>query len=194
MIQIDINGDRDSIDPGSIKELQDYIHSKVPDDQVVCVLRVNGNELPESSLEDLTISTIRLVSVKSDTTQALAVASLGDTGDWIERIAEVLDGIARDYRLGNEKDGAGRLVLVIDALQVLVGLLQGIHSSITLEEEHRNRLAIPWEDASIQLRTAIEGLAEDLESGDPIRIADRAGYAVPRSLNRFKELLGDLRP
>ena len=35
----------------------------------------------------------------------------------------------------------------------------------------------------------VRGLFSELESGDPIRLADRTGYSLPRALTQFRELL-----
>ena len=192
MIQLEINAKHETIEPGSIKELRDRIQTTLPSGHVICRLHINGREIAESQLDEFSVGTIRDITVQSDTPQALARAALGETQEWIDRIRNALNVIANDYRLGRDKDGASRLITVIDALQVLVGLLQGIHSCIDLDPDTRRNLRDPWEQAEAQLKSSLEGLVEDLQTGDPVQIADRTAYALPRSLGRFQEILQGL--
>jgi hypothetical protein len=132
---------------------------------------------------------IRRVQVVTESLVELAHQAIDGTRDWIGRICQVLDSVAGDYRMGREVDAAGRLVDVIDALQVLVGLLRGIHANLPLEGSKGARLDDSWTRAEIALRDSIEDLASDIEIGDPIRLADKTGYVIPRCLGSFRDLL-----
>jgi hypothetical protein len=190
MIELDVNGRSTGIEPASIPDLRAMVGRALPSEHVVCTLRVNGREVPESGLEELELRAIRRLEVKSATPRDLAYQALGETREWIGRICDVLQSVARDYRLGRDKDAHERMASVADALQVLAGLLHGIWAFVDSDPGVRGRLQGPWSEAEAGLRRSIEGLIEDMESGDPVRLADHAGYLLPRSLERFHDILG----
>ncbi|TDJ02898.1 MAG: hypothetical protein E2O73_01300 [Deltaproteobacteria bacterium] len=192
MIQLQINKVSETIRPSSIGELRGYLQRALQPGHVISVLRVNGLEIAEERLGEFEPDAIRTLEVQTALPADLAWESLTETQEWIERICAVLDSIAQDYRLGREHEGASRLVSVVDALQVLVGLLQGIHASLDLDQGTRGRIAVPWQDAESELKLSVEGLVQDLEQGDPERLADRTGYALPRSLGRFRDVLAEI--
>ncbi len=192
MIQLDINGISETIAPSSIGELRSSLQRTLQPGHVITVLRVNGLEVAEERLDEFDPTAIRTLEVQTALPADLARESLAETREWIERICGVLDSIAQDYRLGRENEGASRLVSVVDALQVLVGLLQGIHVSLDLDPGTRGRIAVPWQDAESELKLSVEGLMQDLEEGDPERLADRTGYALPHSLGRFRDVLAEI--
>jgi len=192
MIQLEINGARQTVDPRSIEELSDHLRRAIQPGHVICVLVVNGLEVAESRLDEFDVGSIRTLEVRAAAPADLARQALGETREWIERICNVLDSIAQDYRLGREDNGTARLVPVVDSLHVLVGLLQGIHAALELDHASRARLEAPWKEAENELKRSVEGLMEDLEAGDPVRLADRTGYALPQSLGRFREVLGGI--
>lgn len=192
MIQFEINGARETVAPHSIADLQKHLRGNIPAGHVICVLSVNGLESTEDRLVDFDVASIRSIKVRTASPAELARDALGETRAWIDRICGVLESIAQDYRLGRESDGTDRLVSVLDALQVLVGLLGGIHDSLELDQATRARLEAPWREAEGELKLSVEGLMEDLTQGDPLRLADRTSYTLPRSLGRFREVLGEI--
>ncbi len=192
MIQLEINGVRETSTPQSIAELQEHLRGCVPAGHVVCALSVNGLESAQDRLVDFDVASIRSIEIRTASPAELARDALGETRAWIDRICGVLESIAQDYRLGREANGADRLVSVLDALQVLVGLLSGIHDSLELDPAARARFEGPWREAEGELKLSVEGLMEDLTQGDPLRLADRTSYTLPRSLGRFREVLGQI--
>jgi len=192
MIHMNINERGETITPSSIEELRSHINGAIQAGHVISVLRVNGLEVGESRLEDFDVAAIQTLEVRSSLPAELALQSLAETRDWIQRICGVLDSIAQDYRLGRESNGASRLVSVVDALQVLVGLLQGIHVSLELDNSTRASIDTSWQQAEGELKLSVEGLMQDLELGDPVRLADRTGYTLPRSLGRFRDVLAQI--
>jgi ADP-heptose:LPS heptosyltransferase len=193
VIQLQINGTQQTAAPGSIGELRQLIKDAAPSNEVICVIRVNGIEISEDRLDDFGISSIETVEVQTANPTSLARQALGETQEWIGRICGVLTSIADDYRLGRNREGASRLVTVVDALQVLVGLLQGIHAFLDIDQNERDLLNRSWKEAEVQLRDSIAGLVEDLEIGDPVRLADHTGHILPRSLGRFRDILHEIR-
>lgn len=192
MIQLEINGAHETIDPGSIEELRTRILEGIPEGHVICVLLVNELEMALTRLDEFDLESIRSLGVRSQNPVVLARESLTETQEWIRQICDVLGSIARDYRLGREDDGANRLVSVVDALQVLVGHLQGIRTVLVQGEDTSDGLHGPWLEAAGELRSAIEQLVEDIVSGDPVRLADRTGHTLPASLGRFREVLAQI--
>ncbi|MFQ5513537.1 MAG: hypothetical protein ACE5FG_03805 [Myxococcota bacterium] len=193
MIQLSMNGTESGVEPGSIEELRRIIEEATPPGEVRCVMRINGTEIGEERLDEFNLGAIRSLEVSTAVPAELARQCLSETRDWIERICGVLSSIADDYRVGREHQAASRLVSVVDALDVLVGLLGGIHSCIELEPPTRAALDRGWKLAEEELRASISGLVGDLEAGDPVRLADRAGHTLPRSLGVFRELLHQIR-
>lgn len=192
MIELAINGVQQTLDPPSSADLKDHLHRSVPHGHVICRLLVNGLEVDEARLDEFALDSIQTLEVQTAAPTELARSSLPETREWIQRICGVLDSISEDYRLGREGEGANRLVSVVDALQVLIGLLDGIHSSLPMDAAVRLRFEEPWQEAASDLEAAVRGLMEDLEAGDPLRLADRTGYALPRSLGRFRDVLGEI--
>jgi len=192
MIQVEINGQRRGLTPSSMKELQDLLALAVPRGHGVCVFRVNGRDIADVELASFDLSSVRGIELRSEPLGEIARRSVRETREWIGRICTVLESISGDYRLGRETAGASRMVHLVDALQVLVHLLDGIHAHLELGDELRRRIAPLWSGAHASLCEAVEGIASDLESGDAVQLADRTGYALPRCLGTFRELLGQL--
>ncbi len=189
MIQVDVNGARRELEPGSIDELRGYLNGAVPTDEVICVLRVNGEEISEEALLGVPVPTIRTLEIKSARPQSLAQGAIPEAVEWMQRLSEVLRSVAEDYRIGEERRGAERLVPVSDALQVLVGLLSGIRE-FGLDPEAETALAAPWEDAVSNLRKTLAAFLTEFEGGDSIRMADLLGHDLPEVLDRFIHMLG----
>ena len=192
MIELAINGVQQTIEPPSMAELKDCLRESVPDGHVICRLLVNELEVDESRLEDFALNSIHALDMHTAAPGELARSSLPETREWIQRICGVLDSISEDYRLGREGEGANRLISVVDALQVLIGLLDAIHESLPMEAGVKPLFEEPWNEAATELEASVRGLMEDLEAGDPVRLADRTGYVLPRSLGRFRDVLGEL--
>ncbi len=192
MIHLDINGGSETIALSSLEELKRHLSRAIPAGYVISTLRVNGMEVAESQLDEFEVAAIRTLEVRTALPAELARESLTETHEWIGRICGVLDSIAQDYRLGRENEGANRLVSVVDALQVLVGLLQAIHTSLELDRATRARVDMSWQEAESDLKRSVEGLMQDLEVGDPVRLADRMGYTLPQSLGRFQDVLAQI--
>jgi hypothetical protein len=106
----------------------------------------------------------------------------------------VLESIARDYRTGRETEAARNLVEVLDAMQVVTVLLGGIHRFLDVSPAHRAGFERAWREAEDELKRATVELQADLESGDPVRLADRTGWTLPSALRRFAVLLEQLAP
>jgi hypothetical protein len=189
VITLEINGKQQSLEAETIDDVLKRIRDAIPPTEVTCLIRVNGIEMSEDQLGDFSVSSIQTIEVQTANPGALARESLGETQQWIERICGVLSSIAADFRLGRDKEGANRLVTIVDALQVLVGLLQGIHTCLELEQGQRVALDRVWEEAEVDLKNSIASLLQDMENGDPVRLADSAGHTLPRSLGRFREIL-----
>ena len=192
MIKLEVNGSQQTIYSGSTHELRSYLTDLIPPGEVLCSMRVNGQEIAESQLDTFSIDGIQRVEVSSGLPADLARGALGETAEWITRICTALDSVARQYRMGQEKVAAGELVSVIDALNVLVELLKAIDTFLPVDLTASPQSQSDWKEAEDDLHRSLKGLLEDMEAGDPIRLADRAGYAVPRSLMRFREVLGRL--
>ncbi len=189
MIQVEVNGARRELEPGSIDELRGYLNGAVPTDEVICVLRVNGEEISEEDLLGVSVPTIRTLEIKSARPQSLAQSAIPEAVEWMQRLSEVLRSVAEDYRIGEERRGAERLIPVSDALQVLVGLLSGIRE-FGLDPEAETALAAPWEDAVSNLRNTLDAFLTEFEGGDSIRMADLLGHDLPEVLGRFIHMLG----
>jgi hypothetical protein len=192
MVQLEVNGQRHAFAASSMEELVRRIDAEIAEGQVICALRVNGQEIAPSRLAEFDVAAVRSVEVQSAPPRVLAREAVGNTIEWIGRICEALESVSRDYRLGHERAATDRLASVIDALQVLVSLLGGIRQFLGLEGAARGELSARWTRAELELRESVEGLARDMQSGDPVQIADRTGYALPRSLRDFRGVLEDL--
>jgi len=192
MIELDVNGKPHRIDPRSIEELARAITGPVPSGHGVCRVLVNGREMAESQPAQCDLATVRHVRVESAPFHEIASGAVAETSEWITRICGVLDSIANDYRFGNESQATGRLPNVADALQVLVHLLDGLRAHLPVASGRRTDFTDQWQAAQLELRDAIDDLARDLEAGDPVQLADRTGYTLPRKLSRFRELLAEI--
>jgi hypothetical protein len=192
MIELQVNGRDETIEPSSVRDLHERIREAVPTGHGICRMAVNGREIGEPDLESHELADVRRVEVETQSLRDLAHQSIGETRDWISRICGVLDSVASDYRTGREQDGARRLVNVVDALQVLVPLLRGIHENLRLQEHENVGIDEPWARAELELRDSVEDLAGAIETGDPVRLADKTGYRIPRCLASFNELLGQI--
>lgn len=188
MIDVEINGTRETVSPDSVAELRRIVAGSLPSGEVICSLRVNGREHPESGLDEYDLRSIQNLEVKTETPERLARGALGETVDWISRIQSALDSIARDYRFGRDTRAADRLLEVLDVLQVLLGLLAGIRANLPPAARREE----DWRDAEAKLLEAVKGFEADLKSRDGVRIADRIAYALPRALDRFRALLEDV--
>ena len=189
MIDLEINGKRQVVEPLSTKELHDLLHRSLAPGHQIRTMNVNGRAIDEEQLEDFAVGSLRNVSVRSATPQTIAGDSLAETADWIAGIVGVVKSISQDFRTGNEQNGRSRLGDAIEALQVLVNLLQGIHRFLDVYPERKREFESRWIEAEYALLESIRGLFSELESGDPIRLADRTGYSLPRALTQFREVL-----
>lgn len=189
MIELEINDRRRRVEPTSVKELRELIDADLPAGHLIEQLSVNGRALDVEELEMLELGGLASVAVRSSSPQQLARGSLDETIDWISRICGVLENVSSKYRTGNEREGTQVLVDVIDALQVLVGLLSGIRRWIDVPDAHRPRFEREWEDIEGDLHREIEALHAELQAGDPVPLADRTETGLPGVLRRFAVLL-----
>jgi hypothetical protein len=188
MMQVDVNGARRQLEPSSIDELRGYLSGVVPADEVICVLRVNGQEMNEEDLHGVDVPTIETLEVKSARPQALARNALPEAIDWTRRLRQVLTSIAEDYRSGEEQRAAERLAPASDALQVLVGLISGIRE-FGVDPAKEKELEASWDEAVSEFRTSLDAFVLEFEAGDPIRLADLLGHDLPNVLDRFIGLM-----
>ena len=189
MIDLEINGNRQVIDPPTTKELRDLLHRSLAPGHLIRTLAVNGRAIDEEQLEDFDVENLRSVSVGSASPETIARDSLAETADWIARIGGVLASISSDFRIGKEQQGRARLADVTEALQVLVSLLRGIRRFLAVSPAERSEFDRRWTEAENALLEGVKGLFSELESSDPSRLADRTGYSLPRALLQFQELL-----
>ncbi len=189
MIELEVNGHRQNVEPSTTHELRTLVEKQLPSGHVIRRIDVNGGQFDEAKLEEVDLTRLKTVTVQSSSTSAVAHESLADTSEWIGRICGVLAEIAEDYRLGRTTQGTGRLVDVVDALQVLVPLLNGINEFIEIPEAERSEFECVWSEAEKGLCSSIEGLFEELKDADPVLLADRTGYTLPAALKRFQEVL-----
>ena len=194
MIELEINDDRRRVQPGSGKALRELVEGSLPPGHMIAQLDVDGRSLDAGDLALLDPERLSRVRVRSASPAQIARASAPETGEWIGRMCGVLESIAHDYRTGRERDAAGRLVDVLDALQVLTALLAGIHRFLEIEARHREGFDRAWRDAEGELQRATQSLHDDLKGGDPVRLADRTGFTLPAALRRFAVLLEQLEP
>jgi hypothetical protein len=192
MIELEINQTRRQVRPDSGKALRELVLGALPAGHLIQHLDVDGRKLEEGDLAGLDPAQLRSVRVSSASPAELALASLPEATDWIGRLCGVLESIARDYRSGREREAAGRLVDVLDALEVLTALLGRVHRFLEVEPRHREGFERAWRDAESELHRATQSLHDDLKSGDPVRLADRTGYTLPAALRRFAVLLEQL--
>jgi hypothetical protein len=192
MIQLEINDRCERVLPDSGKALRELIERALPAGHVITRLRVDGRDLDAEQLGELEPARLREVRVLSASPQQIARASLPETIDWLGRICASLENIARDYRTGREIDAARDLVDAIDALHVLAALLGSIHRFLDVSGAHRAGFEREWSEAERALHGATLELQADLESGDPVRLADRTGWVLPAALRRFAVLLEEI--
>lgn len=194
MIELEVNGKPRTIHPTSMQELEAEIERPVPQDHGVCRLLVNGREIERRQLAEFDLASVRQVHIESAPLASIAQGAVEETAEWIGRICGVLDSVAEDYRFGREADANARLANVIDALQVLVHLLGGIHAHAPVPAPQRSAFSTSWQDAEQDLRLAIDGIGRDLEAHDTVALADLTGYTLPRCLERFRTLLEQVHP
>ena len=189
MIELEINGSRQLIDAPSTEELRELLKRSLEPGHLIQTLVVNGRAIDEEQLETFEVGTVRSVTVGSATPQTIARESLGEASDWITRIGGVLESVSEDFRVGKDQNGRARLTDVIEALQVLVSLLQGLRRFLEVEPDRKTEFESRWLAAETALLEGVKGLFEELQSDDPVRLADLTGYTVPRALGQFQELM-----
>jgi len=190
VIQIAGNGEQRRIDPRSTEQLRDAVLGEVPAGHGVARLRVNGQEFVADRWAELDLGQVREVELRSVPLRELAHGAIAETQDWISRICGVLESIAGDYRRGQEGDANGRLAAVSDALYVLTHLLCGIRAQGV--DASRGDLSARWVAAEEELSAALDAMASDLTWRDPVALSDHTGYALPRTLQTFQDLLKEL--
>lgn len=192
MIELEINDQLQRVRPESAKALRELVESGLPPGHLIQQLHVDGRSLDASELGELDPARLRSIRVRSASPEQMARASLPETAEWLGRICGVLESVAGDYRTGREREASGRLVEVLDGLQVLTALLGGIHRFLDVVPEHRQGFENAWREAEGELKRATFELYDDLKSGDPVRLADRTGWTLPSALRRFAVLLEQL--
>ncbi len=191
-IRLAVNGAPREIAAATSDQLRSEIERQLPAGHVICTLQVNGHCVPLERLEEFAPQAVRELSIESALPAELARGAVPETQEWIGRICGALDQVSREYRLGRDKEGASQLIEVIDALQVLVHLIDGIGRHLDVTPDVRERIGTRWAAAQAELSRTVSDLATDLSSGDPVRLADQTGYLLPRCLNGFQKLLGEV--
>ena len=191
MIELEVNGNTRTIEPATIDELRGAI-AAVPEGHTLFRVFVDGREVGVEQIRDLDLAAVRRVEVSSAPASEIARGAVGETTEWIDRICGVLRSVSADYRLGRDREANEKLVHVIDALQVLAHLLCGIQGNIDMETERRKRFDEDWTSALGELQQAVEAVVKDFERQDSIELADRSGYDLPRALETFRGLLGQI--
>ncbi len=189
MMEIEINGSRRTLDPTSIDELRGYMSGALPTEEVICVLRVNGQNVAEEHLGTYDVTSIRNLEIRTTRPEALARSAIPETIDWIHRLSKMLRSLGEDYRYGREREAADRLVPLVDALQVLVGLLSGIREFAGLNPATQALVDGPWDAAESELRLALNVFVSEFENGDSVRLSDLLSHELPRILESFNFLL-----
>ena len=105
MIEIEINGNRRTLDPTSVDELRGYIDGALPANEVICVLRVNGDDTERGDLGTRDLASIRNLEIQTAQPETLARDASPETIEWIGRVAELLCSIGQDFRHGRERRG-----------------------------------------------------------------------------------------
>ncbi|MEE8557554.1 MAG: hypothetical protein V3T14_06680 [Myxococcota bacterium] len=182
MIQVEINGDRRTLDPASIDELRGFLRGAVSPAEVLCSLRVNGDEVSEDNLATYRIGAIQNLEVQTARSEDLARSAIPEAIDWMGRLQKVLRGIAEDFRAGRDREAADRLVPVADALQVLMGLLSGIRE-FTQPKGSPEREA--WSQAESHLKHALQRFVSAFERNDSVRLSDLLTHEIPAALEAF---------
>lgn len=194
MIELEINDQMRRVRPESGKALRELVESALPPGHLIQQLDVDGRSLDVGELVELDPDRLQRIRVRSASPEQLARASLPETTDWLGRLCGVLESIASDYRSGREREAAARLVDVVDALQVLTALLGGIRRFLEVAPRHREDFERAWREAEGELQRATLQLHEELQNGDPVRLADRTGWTLTAALRRFAVLLEQLAP
>jgi hypothetical protein len=189
MMEIEINGSRRTLDPASIDELRGHMSGALPADEVICVLRLNGQDVSEEDLPTYDVASIRSLEIQTARPEALARDAIPETIDWIRRLCGMLRSLGDDYRSGRERDAVERLIPLADALQVMVGLLSGIREFAGLNPSTQAVVDGPWEAAEHELHLALDAVLSEFEKGDSVRLADLLSHELPRILERFNILL-----
>jgi hypothetical protein len=192
MIEIEINGSRRTLDPASIDELRGYIDGALPANEVIRVLRVNGDNAEREELGNRDLASIRTLEIRTAQPETLARDAAPETIAWIGRVAELISSIGQDFRHGREREATARLVSAADALQVVSGLLSAIRQFAISDQSTGESLDHEWGTAESELRVAVDALVADLENGDPVRLADLLIHELPRILEQFAALLGKM--
>jgi len=192
MIELEINQERRHVQPCSGKALRELVEGALPQGHLIQQLDVDGRSLDADDLALLDPQQLSRVSVRSASPAEMARQSLPETAEWISRMCGVLESLAHDYRTGRERHAAGRLVDVLDALQVLTALLGGIRRFLDVIPRHQEGFERAWSDAEAELHRATQSLHDELRRGDPVRLADRTGFTLPAALRRFAVLLEQL--
>ena len=146
IFNLEINGNRQLVDPPSTDELRELLQRSLGPGHLIQKLVVNGRAIDEDQLEAVDVESVRSVSVGSATPQTIARNSLGEASDWIARIGGVLESVSEDFRVGKDQNGRARLVDVIEALQVLVSLLQGLRRFLEVEPDQKSRVRQPLDE------------------------------------------------
>jgi hypothetical protein len=189
MIEIEINGSRRTLDPTSVDELRGYIDGALPTNEVICALRVNGEEAEHEDLGTRNLESIRNLEIQTARPETLARSAIPETVDWIRRVSELLSSIGEDFRYGREQEAAGRLVSATDALHVMAGLLSAIRQFTVSDPAIRESFEAAWATSESELRYAVDAMVADLEGGDPVRLADLLSHRLPKTLESFTTLL-----
>jgi hypothetical protein len=189
MIEIEINGNRRSLDPRSVDELRGYIDGALPASEVICLLRVNGDDAEREDLGTRDLASIRNLEIRTAQPETLARGAVPETIEWIGRVGELLSSIGQDFRYGREREATARLISAADALQVMSGLLSAIRQFAVSDPLTGGQLENEWKTSESELRLAVDALVSDLENGDPVRLADLLSHRLPRILEQFAALL-----
>jgi hypothetical protein len=192
MIELEINDRAQRVRPESGKALRELVEGALPPGHLIAQLMVDGRSVDASEIGELDPERLSSIRVRSASPEQLARASLPETAEWLGRMCGVLESIAGDYRIGREREAAGRLVDVLDALQVLTALLGGIRRFLEVAPQHRAGFEQAWREAENELQRATFELHTDLQAGDPVGLADRTGWTLPAALRRFAVLLEQL--
>lgn len=193
MIQIELNGQSREWTPSPGDALWKGLRDALPAGHVISSLRVDGMDFDPAELEERGVSGVRLIQASSARPQDLARQALSETIEWMDRIGNALRELSSEYRLGTESRARTRLPDVIDSLQVLTSLLDGIRVHLSMDPDQRSGIEPRWKEAEALLAEAVGGFELDLKSGDPIRIGDRTGHFLPAALERFQTLLREMR-
>jgi hypothetical protein len=193
MIELEVNGRSERVEPGPIAALCERIERAVPDGHVLCSLWVDGAELSLEELRGLDPLGVRRVRITSAHPRDLARGALPEAIDFVARLRRALRMLASRYRDGAEAVARGELVEIADALHVLVPLLSGIRRHLEMSPAVEARVAPSWSGAESELARGVDDLLAAFESGDPVALADASGFALPRALGTFSALLKGLR-